>query len=492
MPQEIATQEGERIFSVGEINGLSDKLLADEFPSIWIQGELGQISRPQSGHWYFSLKDEDAEISCVMFRSAAEKVARVPKQGDSLKVRGRLGIYRPRGGFQLRAERLEFSGEGELWQAFVQLREKLQGEGLFDEQRKRPIPEPPAHVALITSPSGAAVRDVLVVLRRRALGTRVTLIPAKVQGEGAAAELCRALDLAETLTPAADAVLLCRGGGSLEDLWAFNEEPLVRAVAGSGIPVVVAVGHESDTSLCDFAADLRAPTPSVGAEMLSQAQYRQPERLQRLEDGLAVAARAALERAGQRLDEGERGVRRHFAELTAGLRNRLERLQAAMRHPSAQVQVQREKLEQLETRLQPLAQAQLARARSRADQAEKAGAAALQALLARLGAQLGQHDTALQALSPLRVLDRGYAMVLDGKQRLVTDAAGLAPGDALQIRLARGEADAQVTATRPHAQKRQPPKTAPLQPTARDARRPAPQPTPGADNSDASEQGDLF
>lgn len=260
--------DGRAVYTVSRLNQEVRLLLENVYPLIWVEGEISNLSRPSSGHYYFSLKDQEAQVRCAMFRNTAIRLRFQPKDGMQVLVRARVGLYPARGEFQLIIEHMEDAGDGRLRRAFEELKHKLQREGLFDAARKRPLPVPPRRLGIVTSPTGAAIHDVLTVLRRRFPLLPVLIYPVQVQGEGAAEQIAAAIRLANERKEV-DLLLVTRGGGSLEDLWAFNEEVVARAIYASEIPVVSAVGHEVDVTIADLVADQRAPTPSAAAEMIS-------------------------------------------------------------------------------------------------------------------------------------------------------------------------------------------------------------------------------
>ena len=264
-----SSSESRVVLTVSQINRQIADTLEGAFSFLWLKGELSNFTAHSSGHWYFSLKEEEAQIKGVMFRGSNQKLSFQPKNGQELIVRGRIGVYAPRGVYQMICEDMELSGEGSLQKSFEELKNKLKKEGLFDPKHKKPIPPFPAHIAVITSPTGAALRDILKVLRRRFKGVKVTIVPALVQGTEAPESLISALDQAEKLSDV-EAVIIGRGGGSMEDLWAFNDEALARAVHRCPVPVISAVGHEIDFTICDFVADLRTATPSAAAEQVTK------------------------------------------------------------------------------------------------------------------------------------------------------------------------------------------------------------------------------
>jgi len=431
----------ENVLSPSQLNALARSLLEDAFALVLVEGELGNLSRPASGHLYFTLKDARAQVRCALFRPKSQWLRFQPREGLRVLARGRLTLYEARGDYQLILDSLEEAGEGALRRAFEELKAKLQAEGLFDEGRKRPLPAWPRRLGIITSPSGAAVRDVLSVLARRFPLVEAEVLPVPVQGDTAAAQIRTMLQRAGD-SGRYDALVLARGGGSLEDLWAFNDEALARAIAASPMPVVSAVGHETDFTLADFAADLRAPTPSVAAELLVPSQVDVATRvrglhqrlgalhLQRLRERMQRADRASLRlqslRPQARLQAlGERqanALRRLHAAWTmrdANLRARLRHAETVLRahRPERRIAVLRERL----AALAPRPQAAIAR-RLHGDTLRLRG-------LAR----------SLQAVSPLATVARGYAILRHGDGRVVRATADAAPGDLLSARLGDGE-----------------------------------------------------
>jgi exodeoxyribonuclease VII large subunit len=316
------------ILSVTRLNEAVRDLLEQRFLAVWVEGEISNLAQPGSGHLYFTLKDEGAQIRAAMFRGQARLLRFTPKQGQKVLVRARLSLYVPRGDYQLIVEHMEEAGLGALQRAFEQLRQKLLLEGLFEAERKRELPAFPKHLAVITSPTGAAIRDILSVLRRRFPGLPVTIIPVPVQGTESAPAIVRAITLANS-RPEFDVLLLSRGGGSLEDLWAFNEEIVARAIAGSRLPVITGVGHEVDFTIADFVADVRAPTPSAAAELLSPNSDELLEAFR----GYGVLLENAMRRRLQ------------------GQRQQLTHLLARLRHPGRRIEDLQQKLDGLEQRL---------------------------------------------------------------------------------------------------------------------------------------------
>ncbi|KFN45350.1 exodeoxyribonuclease VII large subunit [Arenimonas metalli] len=430
-----------QVLRPSQLNALARDLLEGSFPQVWVEGEISNFSRPASGHAYFTLKDERAQVRCALFKPKAQALRFAPRDGLQVLARGRLTLYEARGDYQLVLDHMEEAGEGALRRAFEQLKARLAAEGLFEAARKRPLPAFPRRLGVITSPRGAAVRDVLSVLGRRFPLLPVDVLPVPVQGDGAAAQI---LDMLRRAAGSGryDVLLLTRGGGSLEDLWAFNDEALARAIAASPVPVVSAVGHEIDTSLSDFAADLRAPTPSAAAELLvpeqGELQARLAQRHRQLQALLARMNAARAQRADQaflklqalrpqlRLERGRGRLAKlqHRLDLAVAqaLSARAERAARLLRrldqqHPRRRLQEQRH-------RLQLLGQA-LANAPDR--------------LLPPRRLRLAGLARALASVSPLATLARGYSILREGDGGpVVRRADQVRAGDALEARLAEG------------------------------------------------------
>ena len=420
-----------------QLNALARNLLEDAFPLIWVEGELGNLSRPSSGHLYFTLKDERAQVRCALFKPKSQWLKFTPREGLRVLARGRLTLYEARGDYQLILDTMEDAGEGALRRAYEQLKAKLQAEGLFDQARKRELPAHVRRLGILTSPSGAAVRDVLSVLRRRFPLVDVEILPVPVQGDTAAAQIVRMLQAAGR-SGRYDALLITRGGGSLEDLWAFNDEALARAIAASPVPVVSAVGHEVDISLADFAADLRAPTPSVAAELLVPdlaAHLRaQMRRLHAIHERLLRSAaqrtdRAALRlqalRPQARLDALHRRQEDALRRLHASWAQADQRRRAQLRHAAAVLHASRpqRRLSLLRDRLQSLA--------------PRPQAATVRALQ-RHALHLHGLARSLEAVSPLATVARGYAILQRDDGRIVRSVHDAQPGERLDARLRDG------------------------------------------------------
>ncbi len=429
------------VLTPSQLNVLARNLLEDSFPLVWIEGELGNVARPSSGHLYVTLKDAGAQVRAAMFKPKASWLKFIPREGLRVLARGRVTLYEARGEYQLVLDHMEEAGEGALRRAFEQLKTRLQAEGLFDDARKQPLPAFPRRIGVLTSPTGAAVRDVLSVLARRFPLLEVEVLPVPVQGATAAAQLRGMLSRA-IASRRYDLLLLARGGGSLEDLWAFNDEQLARAIAASDVPVVSAVGHETDFSLSDFAADLRAPTPSVAAELVAPERGALLQRLQRLRQRIEAQQQHELRAAMQRLDR-------------AMLRLNGSRPQARLALLRAREREARRRLDALLARelLAALARTRHAGAGLRA----QAPMHRLAALAQRLHGQRGRSRAALQArlqfdqqrlvglaramaaISPLATVARGYAMLHHEDGHLVRGVNDARAGDAIRAQLADGE-----------------------------------------------------
>ena len=424
------------------LNALARDLLEGAFPLIWVEGELSGVSRPASGHVYFSLKDPRAQVRGALFKQRSLRLAFTPQDGQQVLVRGRLSLYEPRGDYQLIADHMEPAGEGALRRAFEALRARLEAEGLFAEARKRALPFPPRRLAVVTSPSGAAVRDVLSVLARRFPLVEVEVLPVPVQGKEAPAQIRAMLERADA-SQRYDALLLTRGGGSLEDLFAFNDEALARCIAGLRTPLVSAVGHEIDFSISDFVADLRAPTPSAAAELLVPDRIELRARLVQLRRRALLSQGQRAQRLGQRLDQLE--LRLHAQAPALRLQRLRERLRAAAaRLPEAETRARarlRHGLLRLGQRLDqqnPALRLQRERERSRLLLSRLRGALERRLQARQLQASLLART--LSAVSPLATLGRGYAILQDADSgRVIARRADALPGQAVIARLVDGE-----------------------------------------------------
>ena len=449
------------VLTVSQLNGSVRELLEFNYGRIWLRGELSNVSAPSSGHLYFTLKDDQAQVRAAMFKGArtAARLQQPPQNGQQVLVRARVSLYAPRGDYQLLVEHLEDAGLGALQQAYEMLKARLAAEGLFAAERKRPLPANPRGVAVLTSPSGAAVRDILQVLKRRAPGLPVTLIPVPVQGTEAPPAIVAGLALLKSLfendfqdaqgqpIPPFDVVIVARGGGSLEDLWAFNDEAVVRALADMPVPVVSGVGHEIDFTIADFVVDVRAPTPSAAAELVSpnQQQWREQAKL----------AKARLLNAWQR-DHQRRQLALHV-------------VQRRLRSPARQLLDQRQRLDELELRLTRQLRQLLTQRRERLQQRiirlkARDPARQLPALTQRVSTLQQRAVRAIQqrlhqrqqhlhnlmqrahSVSPLAVLSRGYAIISSQDGSVLRDATQVRVGDVVRAKLSAGEVSASITA----------------------------------------------
>lgn len=434
------------LLSVSQLNLKARKALENDLGDVWVEGELSNVSRPASGHIYFTLKDDRAQVRCALFRQRARFVSAPMRDGDQVKLRGRVSLFEPRGDYQLIADAVQAAGLGELLAAYERLKAQLEGEGVF--ANARPLPFPPRKLLILSSASGAAIRDVLAVLAARWPLTDVTLIPVPVQGAEAAPAMISALALLNRQTrldPAQDAVLITRGGGSLEDLWAFNNEHLARAIFHSRLPVMSAVGHEVDVTLADFAADMRAPTPSAAAERLVPDQHALKRQLRQAEQRLQRALQTHLERDNQRLD-ALRARLRHPGERLTHQRQHLQALaQRLARAMQLTLSQQQRQLGQLGRRLASQDMARLHQAESeRIERLQRRLASAIQRQLEARQARLHSAARALSAVSPLAVLGRGYAIAQDEQGQIVRRAQDTQPGQLLKLKLGEGRLSVEV------------------------------------------------
>lgn len=435
------------VFTVSQLNREAKRLLAQHFLTVQVQGEISNLSLPASGHAYFTLKDAQAQVRCAMFKGQQSTLRFKPANGLQVLVSAQVSLYEPRGDYQLVVERMEAAGEGALRQAFEQLKVKLSAEGLFDSDRKQPLPLIPARIGVITSPSGAAIRDILTVLKRRFPAIPVVIYPVAVQGEAAQFEISAALAAANR-DAAVDLVILARGGGSLEDLWAFNEERVARAIAASRLPVIVGVGHETDVTIADFVADLRAPTPSAAAEHAVPEQAAWLYAFTDAERRLTRLMQLKLSSSRQQLAWREKALQaQHPGEKLHRNAQRLDELERRLAHAQQRrLSQQRQHWLQIEARLkQAQPTAALERYRNRLEFLEQRLAAAMNRKLADLAQRQAAAGATLHAVSPLATLQRGYAIVQrHGETAIIKSAADLAVGDWLDIRLASGQVVSEV------------------------------------------------
>lgn len=446
-PNELPLSQ-RQVLSPTQLVAAARELLERGFPLLWLEGELSNFMRAKSGHLYFTLKDVGAQVRCAMFRPRAQHVRFQPADGQRVLLRARVTLYEPRGDFQLQVEHLEEAGVGALQFEFERLKNQLADEGLFAEARKRRLPAFPRRIAVITSPNGAAVRDVVAVLARRFPLIEADIYPSLVQGNEAAAALRRAL-LAADASARYDVILLTRGGGSLEDLWSFNDEALARAIFASRTPVVAAIGHEIDFTIADFVADLRAPTPSVAAELIVPDQSQLRRQLVQLVRGTQRQHVRSIERKAQLSDSAfQRLLTQHplrqLAQQEQKLRHTGQRLQLLWANS---MQRRASTLQTLQVHLKHRhPAAQVAQMRERSQLRHQALSIALAHLLSRRAERLRSLARTLNALNPLATLERGYAIAFDAQARVLRDARDAAVGSKIVVRLAKGSLQATVHA----------------------------------------------
>jgi exodeoxyribonuclease VII large subunit len=439
-----------RIWPVGELVGKVRDIVERDFTDVWVEGEISNFRPAPSGHLYFTLKDADAQLPVVLFRGQARLLRFRPEDGLHVLVRGRVSVYEQRGQMQLVAETMEPVGAGSLQLAFEQLKEKLKAEGLFEQARKRPLPPFPRTVGIVTSPTGAVIRDFLNIVARRHSGLNVLLCPVSVQGEFSAAEVEAGLTCLNA-PGLVDVIVIARGGGSLEDLAPFNSEGVARAIVASRLPVVSAIGHETDFTIADFAADLRAPTPSAAAELITAAQHDVAEHLARLNHRLERATRFQILQARQRLARvpASRAEGRMAAVLHR-LEQRLDdlgfRMESAVRQQLRAKQRALSDFAAAVMRHDP--RQQLAHARGHFNDCRTRLDRSLERTVGAARARLSALDVQLNSLSPLRVLDRGYALVLDEQGAVVRSARQVAAGVSVTTRLSDGTFASRVTEIR--------------------------------------------
>jgi len=428
------------IYSVSRLNREVRALLEGSFPLIWVEGEISNLSRPASGHWYFSLKDEVAQVRCAMFRNRNMQIRFNPENGMQVLIRARISLYEARGEFQIIAEHMEEAGDGALRRAFELLKQRLQVEGLFAAERKKPIPTFARQVGVITSPTGAAIRDILSTLKRRFPALPVVVYPVSVQGAGSANQISRMIDLAAQRNEC-DVLILARGGGSLEDLWSFNEESVARAIARCPLPIISGVGHEIDFTIADFVADRRAPTPTAAAELVAPNRLDLLRQIERQHAQLRQAMLSRLQRDKEKLHWLSRHIRdprRRVQDWSQRLDETQQRLGLALQHRLRYSQAQ---LAQLGTRLKGVnPAARLFNSQQQLEYLSQRGLAGMRQQLERKSRSLGILARALDTVSPLATLQRGYAIVSrteDGK--ILRDSTQTRPGERIRARLSKGQ-----------------------------------------------------
>jgi exodeoxyribonuclease VII large subunit len=438
-------QSGNDVFTVSQLNQRAKQLLEITFTSVKVEGEISNLSRPSSGHWYFTLKDKGAQVRCAMFRSRTAQVRFQPKEGDQIVVRGKVSLYENRGDYQLIVDAMKPAGEGQLQQAFIQLKQKLGAEGLFASEHKQALPSEVKRIAVVTSPTGAAIHDILTVLKRRFPSIEVDIYPVQVQGQDAAQQIAWAinqvnLDAQHAIEgAAADVIIVGRGGGSIEDLWCFNDENLARTIFNSHLPIVSAVGHEVDFTIADFVADVRAPTPSAAAELLSPNQQEFLQRLSTLSNRLINSIDQQIKNKQWQLQGAQRGLQ-HPGDKLSQYAQTLDMLEMRMR------QSQRGNLDKLTQRLamgqQKLQQHsptnKLQQIETQLGYLQKRLSNGIKQVLTHKSEQLQQQALILNAVSPLQTLGRGYAILQTADNTVVRDSHEVKKGDLLSAQIGSG------------------------------------------------------
>ena len=389
-----------KIFSITEINKLVKELLQDNFPSIWVKGEISNFIEASSGHWYFSLKDNDAQVRCTMFRGKNNEVKWVPKNGELIEAQCKIGLYEQRGDYQLNISSLQQAGLGKLFEEFNQLKQKLNTEGLFDEEKKKSLPTHPNVIGVITSLDASVLRDVITTLKRRNKSLEVIIYPTPVQGKFAPEGIIKAIKLANQRNEA-DVLIVCRGGGSIEDLWSFNDELVAREIFSSIIPIISAVGHQTDITISDFVADLRAPTPTAAAEIISTSYEELLGNLEYFKSSLLILIQNKIEQLTQKIDFLEKGLISPIQKITS----------------------QYDLIAALKNRMQITISSQLEKYRE----------------------QIRSYEQNLSHLNPNEILSRGYSIVLNQNKKIINNASAVSVSDKIKIKFHEGNAEASIT-----------------------------------------------
>ena len=415
--------------SVSELNALAKALLEDHLAGLWIAGEVSNLTRAASGHYYFSLKDSRAQVRCAMFKGAAMRLAKPLKEGDHIEVSGKISIYEARGEFQITVNEVRLKGLGQLYEAYERLKAQLQAEGAFAAERKKPLPARPQCIGIVTSLAAAALRDVVTTLNRRAPEIPVIVYPTPVQGTGSELQITQAIKTASQRAEC-DVLIVCRGGGSIEDLWAFNEEPVVRAIEACAIPVVSGVGHETDFTLADFVADVRAPTPTGAAELVSPNRQESLLRLAQAQGRLKTVLEQRYFDASQKLDEQRASISKLAQTLSYSMTQnirahtaRFERQTQTLKHCRPDVSVYKNNIDRFQTALSH----------------------SFRQLLAHRRQSLTAQAALLEAVSPQHILERGFSVVKNTRGQVIRNADTLKQGQKLHITFADGETDVRVT-----------------------------------------------
>ncbi|MBA5637099.1 exodeoxyribonuclease VII large subunit [Duganella sp. LX20W] len=447
-PQDsTANAPAQPVMTVTALNQAVARLLERSFPLTWIGGEVSNFTRASSGHWYFTLKDDAAQVRAVMFRGRAQYAGFIPREGDKVEVRALVTLYGARGDYQINVEAIRRAGVGSLFEAFLRLKEKLASAGLFDQDRKRAVPMFARTIGIVTSPQAAALRDVLTALRRRAPHVRVVIYPTPVQGQGAGDRIAAAIATASQRAEC-DVLIVCRGGGSIEDLWSFNEEAVAYAVANCAVPVISGVGHETDFTICDFAADVRAATPTAAAELAATPRADWIASLRSDAIDLRRAMRRTLGDAAQTLDQQARRLLSPAAQIRQQ-RLKLLALSTAMTHATrAPVMQARFNLERLGGRL-AARKPDVSGARAQVESLRHRAALGIATQLGQRRDALGALAAQLELLNPQRTLERGYAIVADAKGAVLRSPAQLQPRATVTVRLAEGSAQVGIASVQP-------------------------------------------
>ena len=428
--------------TVSELNAAADDLLQTELAGYWVSGEISNLTRAASGHYYFALKDDQAQVRCALFKFAAARLTQPLKEGDHIEVLGKIGIYGARGEFQITVNEVRQMGLGRLFERYERLKARLQEQGFFDEERKRSLPAQPRAIGIVTSLAAAALRDVVSTLKRRAPHIPIIVYPTPVQGAGSEQQIAKAIQTAQQRQEV-DVLIVCRGGGSIEDLWAFNEEAVVYAVAACTLPVVSGVGHETDFTLCDFVADVRAPTPTAAAELVSPNNAEHLRRLQHIRQVLQQHVWQHYRNAAQKTD--------WLAQRIQHPRQKLAEQNKTLQYLAQSIQQYgRQRCERQQHRLQQLAynlaanRPNIAQQKQRSSQVQAALSAAIKQNLQDKIQRVMQYRQLMDATSPYSVLQRGYALVRDARGHVVRQAERLRLGQKVRVEFAEGQADMQV------------------------------------------------
>jgi exodeoxyribonuclease VII large subunit len=434
------------IFTVSRLNQTVRLLLEQEMGQVWISGEISNFTQPSSGHWYFTLKDDTAQVRCAMFRNSNRRVTFRPQHGQQVLVRANITLYEPRGDYQIIVESMQPAGEGLLQQKYEQLKAKLQAEGLFDQQYKQPLPSPAHCVGVITSKTGAALHDILNVLKRRDPSLPVIIYPTAVQGDDAPGQIVRAIELANARGEC-DVLIVGRGGGSLEDLWSFNDERVARAIFASRIPVVSAVGHETDVTIADFIADLRAPTPSAAAEIVSRNQLELLRQIQHGQQRLEMAMDYYIANRTRRFTQLHHRLQQQHPQLRLArqqtvLERLRQRMNFALENKIKQANQRQQRVSQRLSQQNP--QPRIYRAQTRIQQLEYRLAENIRARLSAQRERFGNVVTHLEAVSPLSTLARGYSVTTATDGKVLKQTKQVKTGDVLTTRLSDGWVESEV------------------------------------------------